>query len=538
MIEEFQELLTQIEAVRKELDGILVKLVEARRKFHANPSEQTEATLDEVQRSASNLQSEYSRLIALLPSASGLSPEEFERLSQPAEPANRNDNHLDRANLTADRISPSAYVDDYLADALERVMYLLPGGWLEEEPKEAARVNSLSRPDAFLSLTKAVRRESENPAIHRLRQIIYVARDYLKGERFYDHFAGALLVPTLTKLALQGHNLRDVGGERDERLDHLWRGPTGQVDATFFELLTAAACAEKGRRVDFLPATHEKSPDLRCHDPIPLLIECKRQDALSQYELAEEAIMRQLFVALRIDAQKKGLCGTFQLELTIEAAQIDIADVVSRFISQRLAPNPSRKLLYPWGSIAFVPSAMKVWLPGTTRLYSPNMLQHLFGWESDLPTWDGICCSIDAKGEPEMDVAINPVALIWRNDSEKALKKRSWAPINLFSKASLQIPPGEFGIVYVNYIEGARAEVANMRLDAYASRLQEFEHSDKIRIPISLLVRLYPRTLGHGQPDLIESSVQYLSSLYGDEELFDFFPSMIFTDVSEQEDGE
>jgi hypothetical protein len=538
MTEEFQELLTQIEAVRDELDGILVELVEARRKFHAHPSEQTEATLDEIQESASLLQSEYSRLVALLPAASGLSPEELERLSQPAQPARRNDGHLDRANLTADRIPASAYVDDYLAAALERVMCLLPGGWLEEEPKEAARVSSLSGPDAFLSLTKGVRRESESPPIHRLRQTLYVARDYLNGELFYDQFAGALLVPTLTKLALQGHNLREVGGERDERLDHLWDGPSNQVDATFFELLTAAACVEKGRSVDFLPATHEKSPDLRCHDPIPLLIECKRQDALSQYELSEETLMRQFFVALRIEARKKGLCGTFQLELAIEAAQIDIADMVSRFISQRLAPNPPRKLSYPWGTVAFVPSASKVWFPEATRLYSPYMLKRLFGWESDLPAWDGICCSVDAKGEPEMDQAISPIALIWRNDSEKGLKKRSWAPINLFSKASLQIPPGEFGIVYVNYIEGARAEVANMRLDAYASRLREFEHSDKIRIPISLLVRLYPRTLGHGQPDLIESSVQYLSGLYGDKELFDFFPSMIFTDVSEDEDSE
>ncbi|RVE91039.1 hypothetical protein CN235_19975 [Sinorhizobium meliloti] len=538
MTEEFQELLKQIEAVKADLDVVLVKLVEARRNFHANRSEQTEATLDDVQDKASQLQSEYSRLIALLPAASGLPPEEFQRLSQSAEPAQRNDDHLNRENLTVDRIAASAYVDDYLAAALERVMYLLPAGWLEEEPREAARVTPLAGPDAFLSLTKGVRRESEYHAMHRLRQTIYVARDYLSGELFYDQFAGALLVPTLTKLALQGHNLGEVGGERDERLDHLWRGPSGQVDATFFELLTAAACAEKGRSVDFLPATHEKSPDLRCHDPIPLLIECKRQDALSQYELSEETIMRQLFVALRVEAQKRGLCGTFQLELVVEAAQIDIKDVVSRFINQRLAPNPARKLAYPWGAVAFIPSASKVWLRETTRLYSPHMLEHLFGWESDLPAWDGICCSIDAKGEPEMDLVVNPISLIWRNNSEKALKKRSWAPINLFSKASLQIPPGEFGIVYVNYIEGARAGVANMRLDAYAGRLQEFEHSDKIRLPISLLVRLYPRSLGHGQPDLIESSVQYLSGLYGDKELFDFFPSMIFTHVSNEEDGQ
>lgn len=383
MTEEFQELLGQIGTVKTDLDGVLVKLVEARRNYHASPSEKAVAALDDVQEKASHLRNEYSRLIALPPAASGLPLEYFENLSLPAEPARRYDNHLDRANLTVDQISASAYVDDYLAAALERVMFLLPGGWLEEEPEEAARVRALSGPGAFLSFTKGVWRES--CGIHRLRQAIYVARDYLNGEFFYDQFAVALLVPTLKKLALQGHNLREVGGERDERLDHLWRGPSSQVDATFFELLTAAACVERGRSVDFLPATHEKSPDLRCHDPIPLLIECKRQDALSQYELGEETTMRQLFVALRGEAQKRGLCGTFQLELLVEASQIDIAGVVSRFITQRLTPNPSRRLTYTWGSVAFVPSAFRVSLPETTRLYNPHMLKYLFGWESDLP---------------------------------------------------------------------------------------------------------------------------------------------------------
>lgn len=179
MTEEFQKLLEQIGVVKTELDGVLVKLVEARRNYHASPSEQAEAALDDIQEKASHLQNEYSRLIALLPAASGLPSEYFESLSLPADSARRNDDHLDRANLTADQIPASAYVDDYLAAALERVVSLLPGGWLEEESEEAARAHSLSQPDAFLSLTKGVRRESEHCGIHRLRQTIYVARDYL-----------------------------------------------------------------------------------------------------------------------------------------------------------------------------------------------------------------------------------------------------------------------------------------------------------------------------------------------------------------------
>jgi hypothetical protein len=311
------------------------------------------------------------------------------------------------------------------------------------------------------------------------------------------------------------------------------RRPSQQVDATIFELLTAAACVEMGRSVEFLTATHQKSPDIRCHDPYPMVIECKRQEPISKYEAVEDDVMRKVFHALRTAARRHGLFGTFHLELIVEADKLDINDVVARLISHRLLPNPSRKLTYAWGTVAYFPSLQRVWLPEPTRIYSPNMLSRLFGWTSDLPIWDGICCSIDARGEPIIDEARQPLALLWKNDAENALKKRSKAPTNLFGKASMQIPPGEFGAIYVSYVEGGRAEIANMRQEAFAQRLKSFDHSGKIRIPIAVLVRLYPRSLEHGQPDLIESNVRYLSGLYGDAELFDLFPTTIYTPFPE-----
>ncbi|TBZ21004.1 hypothetical protein [Rhizobium leguminosarum] len=533
MRDEFVELVSQLEEIKAKIDPVLLRLAEARRAHLKEPTVASRATLDTAQEQATELHIEYSRLVALLPAATGLPPEELELLVEESRSDRTGENRLLRETLTTDEIVPTAEIDDYLADALERVKSILPSGWLEEQPEEVARIDALAGQDAYLSLTKGVRPESATHSLHRLRQAIYVSQDYLNNEPFYDQFAGALLVPALTRLALQGSNLKHVGGERDERLDHLWKGPSQQVDATLFELLTAAACAEMGRSVEFISATSEKSPDIRCHDPYPLVIECKRQDPISQYEAREEELMRQLFLSLRAASHKRGLHGTFHLELSVEASTLDPEDVVQRLISQRLVPDPSRKLAYPWGAVAFLPRLGRVPLPGSTRIYSPNMLEFLFGWNSDLPTWDGICCSIEAKGEPFIDEAREPIALLWRNDAENALKKRSWAPLNLFGKASFQIPPGEFGIIYVNYVEGARAKVANMRQAAFAEKLQAFEHSAKVRIPISLLVRLYPRPLDHGQPDLIESNVRYLSAEYGDAELFDLFPTTIYTHQSE-----
>ena len=101
--------------------------------------------------------------------------------------------------------------------------------------------------------------------------------------------------------------------------------------------------------------------------------------------------------------------------------------------------------------------------------------------------------------------------------------------MNLFSKASLQVPQGEFGIIYVSYNEGTRAEAADMRVEAFNERIREFEHSAKVRIPIAVLSRLYPRALGEGQPDLIESGIRYVSGTYGEPLLFELFPTTVFT---------
>ncbi|WP_354132065.1 hypothetical protein [Bradyrhizobium sp. RT4b] len=100
--------------------------------------------------------------------------------------------------------------------------------------------------------------------------------------------------------------------------------------------------------------------------------------------------------------------------------------------------------------------------------------------------------------------------------------------MDFFSAASFQVPPGD-GLVYVSYNEGGRSEVADIRVQAFGERVQDFEHSAKSRIPIAVLSRFYPRPLHEGQPDLIESGVRYVSSSYGDPSLFELYPTRIFT---------
>ncbi|MNL28582.1 hypothetical protein D3C87_1502310 [compost metagenome] len=70
--------------------------------------------------------------------------------------------------------------------------------------------------------------------------------------------------------------------------------------------------------------------------------------------------------------------------------------------------------------------------------------------------------------------------------------------------------------------------MADRRTEGFVDWLKEATHAPNIRVPIGRLVRLYPRALGNGSPDLIESTVRFEAD-YCDDVLPTMFPSAIFT---------
>jgi hypothetical protein len=518
----------EMDAADTALKASFPALDAARRRYARSRSPEDKQTLEAAQAETGALFEVYKALLGAIRDMLGITEDELAEIE--AERVSGS-HHIPRAALTADRIEPTADLWSQIGDAVQTVEALLPKGWLDEEPADSARLDPLFGPDGVLSITKGLRPESEMPAIHRFRQAVYTARDYRDGHMAYDHFAGATQAPTIVQLAAQLTNLRAVGGDVEQRLSRLWTGPGPGVDATALELFTAAGCAARGRKIAFLPETKDKSPDLTCEDPFPLVIECKRQAPLSDYEIGEERLMRALFIRLRQLTRARGVAGAFELRLTVEAKDLDLDDVAAAIFRQRLAAHAERPLAYPWGTVAFRELPRRGVLPEETRAYSPTMLEKVFGWNTDLPEWDGLVCSIaNAKGGSVLDVQ-SPVGLLWSNAAPEAMRKRTWAPANLFGSATSQIVPGATGIVYVAYVEGARAEAADMRVAAYEERLREWEHGGDIRVPISVLCRLYPRPLEEGEPDLIESSVRLVSSVYGDPSFFDDFPSNVFTQL-------
>jgi hypothetical protein len=425
----------------------LIKVLDAaRRRYARTRSDEDRAAMDAAQAEAERLHNAYAQLVQRLQKRSCITAEELAK--NEADRASGMD-QLPRSALTADKIKSTADLDALLPRALEAIERLLPAEWIDEEAPNFARLDEVFCSDGVLSITKGLRPESEKPPLHRLRQAIYTARDYLDGNLHYDHFAGAIHIPTLAQLGAELDHLNAVGGDVDSRLQKLWLGPSHAVDATFFELLTAARCAGRGRTVAFIEETKDKSPDLECEDPFPVVIECKRQDPLSKFELEEERVMRAIFLRLRHLARASGLAGRFELRLAVEAKSLNVEEVAGAAFRARLSAHANRPLAYGWGAVAFQELPRRGGLPVVTRAYSPRMLERVFGWNMELPEWDGLCCSIANARGGVVDEVQNPLALLWSNESPEALRKRTWAPTNLFGSAIGQIYGGAVGIIYV-----------------------------------------------------------------------------------------
>jgi hypothetical protein len=522
LTDEEAALIAEAKKLGEEIKSLLPQLLGARKKWLRSRNEADAQTLDATQAQVSTLSSRHKLVLEEMQRLSGIPEEVFEALEN-AQVRGDADARILRDELTADKVATTADIDKVLPTALEGILRLVNPKWLRAEMNEQHRLSEITT-DQPLSLVKGLRRQSEFPETHRFLQAIRVATDRVNGHPVYDHFAGALLVPQLASLGSKLKVLSAVRGAA-ERVEALWRGPSSGSDSVAYELLVAAACAERGRDIEFIKPTIDKSPDLRCHDPFPLVIECKRKRTLSDYEIAEEAVMNRLFQVLESDARNKGVWGRFTLALGIEAEMAPVIDVAASLLRQRLAARPERPLTYPWGSVSYKELPRRLFLPGTTRAYSPRLLSFAFGWNPDVAEWDGLICRVGCAGAAWIDEVDQPVGLLWSNTSQQAMKKRSWSPVDAFGDATNQIPPGEFGIIYVAYQEGTRAQIADLRMESFIDRIREWSHQGSIRIPIAFLTRLYPRALDDGVPDLIESGVRLCGS-YG--ELFKYFPTIVF----------
>lgn len=528
-IDRFHEVYEMIKEKDTELKEAISKIAKARADFFGSKKPSiTKDHLQTLEEEAVMISEQHSKLMQDAQHALGLTDEMVEMLqSKPLEKRSAGDK-ITRADLTSEKVSVTNWLEDELPLALDNILSVVDIGWLEEEKQKHSplRESFLKNP---LSLVRGIRLESEHVKIHRMAQSLFICDDFLNQRIDYDFFAGSLLIPQLAALGKKFELLSQVRGDTQQRIKSLWEYKSHFVDSTVFELLVAAGCAELGREIEFLSTTDKKSPDLRVHDySFPMVIECKRKQRITEFEIQEEAVMRKVFYHLEKKAAELRVWGTFILEAKVDINEGMAEEIASACLRQRLTINPRKSVRYPWGTVSFV--ELKTRQACTrTRLYSPTFLQEVFGWDTDLPKYDGIICRVRPPEEMIVDYARDPCALFWSNTSDESIRKKSWTPSGLFGEATLQIPPGELGVIYLCYEEGAIEEHADTKTAMLMEQLNKFTHSAGIRIPAVLINRIYPRPIGDGSPDLIENVLKIMSDLYGDPVYFEDFPSSTFT---------
>lgn len=433
-----------------------------------------------------------------------------------------------RTEQAASRIEISDYIEPWLARALDELRPQVPTTFLKDEYRKPHLLDQkyLNEP---LSIVAGCRLKSETRPVHRFAHALVAAEHFLTDRRGYDFYAGNSLLPELARL---GFLLPALAGipRYEERLEFLYKGPSQSYHSTVHELLVAGSCARYGVDLEFLPTTSEKTPDLRIRDfGVPTVVECKRKQFLSNFELEEEKSVRRVFSKIRRESLGHGIFGIFDVSFTVEVAQVNPQEVADA--ARRAAASGKVFTDHTWGRIAFRELPKRIEIPRTV-LYTPEYLQWIFDWNWDVPTHDGLVCAVSPPRTFEVDMAECAVGLKWCSQSETAKRRKARPVSDLLKKAYDQVPTAEMGFVYLCYREGARPEVADERTKYILEQFNDWEYSGKAKvIPVVYLQRLYPRISPGGGPDLIENTVRLVDGPK-DGSLADLLPSVTFATSS------
>lgn len=356
--------------------------------------------------------------------------------------------------------------------------------------------------------------------------MLLVSEDRLNQHPDTDFFAAAMYTP---EIALLGNSLAEIavlGPEAERKLSTLPSMTDDGVSSTIYELLVGAACVRKGLTVTMVPEDRaSKVPDFSLDGlgAFPGAIECKRRLGLTEYEKHEAERIEALYISAHAQLSKCGIHGSIEARFTVplnlvSAVEFDRA-LVESVKSLELVSRP-------WGVVSFTPLPYRRTIV-ECPLFSPDYLDQVFGWASLQTEWDGIVCQVDLPSGISSELVTNPVCLKWRSESTDALKKKARGIVSLWGKAIKQIPDGDIGFVYIAYPEGARSVVADARTRYILESMSKVSHRWSVRVPVTVISRLYARPLGRGRPDLIESVLPATGR--GEEFWLKILPTRIFT---------
>ncbi|HEX3108308.1 MAG TPA: hypothetical protein VHU41_04370 [Thermoanaerobaculia bacterium] len=417
----------------------------------------------------------------------------------------------------------TGFLDDVLPGSLSKLLSLVDDNWLRSEAEKGHLL-----PEAFLTEPLHVTgniRFDDRPHAQRFARMLLVTQDHLRKHDRLDFFEAPLLVVELASLGAALPEIDELGAEAREKLRRLPAMTDDEVAATIYELLVGAAARKHGLNVEMLPASKSvKTPDFRIHGlGVPAVIECKRRLGLSQYEFEESAHVRALYESIRVQLRRTHvrLDAVFSAELR----GVSIDEFRAAAFEAIGGAFTSTEVSRFWGTLVadVLPYTMTT---ERTRLYAPNYMEHVFGWVPN-EGWDGISCEVDDASGHVVTRVKNPRALRWVSTNRDALTKKARGVTSLWGKAMQQVPPGDMAFIYIAYPEFGRREAADARTQEIMDACGRWTYRWSRSIGTTVINRLYPRSLGAGAPDLIESAIPLAPE--GDRTIEDIVPSCVFT---------
>ena len=421
-------------------------------------------------------------------------------------------------------------LDGLTISALEQLLPQIDSHWLHSEAKNQYRLD-----DTFLQkalhivggIRVGITQLSKGP--QRFGRMLLLAQDHLAKRADFDFFSGALLIP---ELAILGNRLEEIaacGPEALRKLRGLPELKDDVVTSTIYELLVGAACIRRGLDVEMLPEDRTKKvPDFRLTGigAIPGSIECKRRLGLSNYELEEARQVERLYDALRPSLHKGSLHCAIEAVFRVPPASVQFHEFINDILTAASLDKDTDATLTSWGSVAVrrLPYYNQI---QQTRLYSPNFLRDVFSWDLAGNQWDGLLCEVEPPRSIWVSSYRMPICLKWRSESDGAFIKKPRGIASLWNDAIKQLSPGDFGFVYIAYPEGGRPAIADARTSHILNSMNESWHRWYIRVPVTVISRLYPRPVGIGCPDLIESSLP--GAAKGNDVWLTRLPWLVFT---------
>ncbi len=478
--------------------------------------------VQKLQAELSALHMSSSRMLAKTQRAYGISEELLEALEQEELP--RIDQRFWLQDVEA---TPSGGdLDQLAARGLERLLSIVDRNWLRQQPREQYRLGQvyISNP---VHLVGGMRITVRPPApVQRFAQMLLVCEDHLNKRPDLDFFTAAMLVPEVGMLGYGLDQMNSLGPEAGRKLANLHQMTYSEVASTVYELLVGAACVRRGLQLRMItPNRRTKTPDYRVLNlGVPAAIECKRRQEHSSYEISEARHIETLYDSIKPLLVEGGHHVSINVTFSVEVESVG-REEFQRAVTAVIERAELEQQTEPWGVLSYVVLPYTGEMP-RTRLYSPAFVDAAFKFRQGEESWDGLLGEVDEPPDILVRRFKNPRCLRWKSISPTAQLKKARGITSLWADAVRQLPDGELGFVYIAYVEGDRAEVADARTRHILDTCNAWHHRWSVTVPMTVINRIYPRTQDEGKPDLIESSLPAVGK--GHEHFLGRFPSLVF----------